>query len=170
MRIRSWWSWWHTPVIQALGSLRQEDYEFEASFCCRARPCCKTQNNNNNKTKTKFRSCKWDGKHDSAITAAISFFPILSSRALCPPSEGWYSPRLGAGQPSGAVWVDGPCTPCPFIPPTTSLTLRFCCVTTWRKRLRWVGDENRWEPWDWERSYQSPIPTPDQLCLTHGKL
>jgi hypothetical protein len=26
------WAWWHTPVIPALGRLRQEDREFKSSL------------------------------------------------------------------------------------------------------------------------------------------
>jgi hypothetical protein len=29
---RQWGVWWCTPVIPALGKLRQEDHEFEASL------------------------------------------------------------------------------------------------------------------------------------------
>jgi hypothetical protein len=31
--------WWHTPVIPALGKLRQEDREFEASLGFTVRTC-----------------------------------------------------------------------------------------------------------------------------------
>jgi hypothetical protein len=33
------WTWWHMPVILALGRLRQEDCKFEASLCHTRRPC-----------------------------------------------------------------------------------------------------------------------------------
>jgi hypothetical protein len=33
------WAWWHMPVIQALGRLRQEDHEFKDSLGCIARLC-----------------------------------------------------------------------------------------------------------------------------------
>jgi hypothetical protein len=33
--------WWCTPVISALGRLKQEDLEFEANLDYRVRPCLK---------------------------------------------------------------------------------------------------------------------------------
>lgn len=36
--------WWHWPAIPAVGRLRQEDGEFEASSDWRVRPCLKTEN------------------------------------------------------------------------------------------------------------------------------
>lgn len=34
------WVWWRTPVVPALGRLRQENcHEFEASLNCTSRPC-----------------------------------------------------------------------------------------------------------------------------------
>jgi hypothetical protein len=36
--------WWHTPVIPALGRLRQEGGEFEVSLGCILRPASKKKN------------------------------------------------------------------------------------------------------------------------------
>jgi uncharacterized membrane protein len=33
------WAWWYIPVIPALGRLRQEDQELEASLDYKAKPC-----------------------------------------------------------------------------------------------------------------------------------
>jgi hypothetical protein len=41
--------WWCTPVISALGRLKQEDLEFEANLDYRVRPCLKKKK----KSKTK---------------------------------------------------------------------------------------------------------------------
>jgi hypothetical protein len=42
--------WWFTPVIPALGRLRQEDIEFQASLDCIARLCLKQQQKQKMKT------------------------------------------------------------------------------------------------------------------------
>jgi hypothetical protein len=34
--------WWHTPIISALGRLKQEDCEFEGSLGYMAKPCLNT--------------------------------------------------------------------------------------------------------------------------------
>jgi hypothetical protein len=45
--------WWHLPVIPALGRLRQEELEFEASLDYTARSCLK-------KLKTKNKKVGWN--------------------------------------------------------------------------------------------------------------
>jgi hypothetical protein len=37
----SCWVWWYTPVIPALGRIRQENHEFEGSLVYTVRPCLK---------------------------------------------------------------------------------------------------------------------------------
>jgi hypothetical protein len=41
------WARWHMPVIPALRRLRQENYEFKASWGCIARLCLKTNHKKN---------------------------------------------------------------------------------------------------------------------------
>jgi hypothetical protein len=43
--------WWCTPVIPALGRLRREGHEFQASPGYRTRPCLKTKTKQTNKQK-----------------------------------------------------------------------------------------------------------------------
>jgi hypothetical protein len=38
------WAWWHTPVIPALGRLKQKNHGFKASLGYIVRPCLKKKN------------------------------------------------------------------------------------------------------------------------------
>jgi hypothetical protein len=59
--------WWHTPGIPALGRLRQEDHEFNASLRCIETPCHKQDKK------------KEEGRETNKIFEKRKAFPFCSN-------------------------------------------------------------------------------------------